>query len=122
MIDFGVLCTYKLFDGWSGSKIRKIEGYGALSGTPFDEMCKGILVSIDVGGDISYLFIADKPLLDKAFPTDADPYLLHSGIFDDERAYGKCWFVDKQDEKDGIIYTSSEGMFHVKHQVGGVIV
>lgn len=122
MIDFGVLCTYKLFDGWSGTKIRKIEGYGALSGTPFGEMCKGILVSIDVGGDISYLFIADKPLLDKYFPTDADPYLLHSGIFNDERAYGKCWFVDKQDEKDGIIYTSSEGMFHVKHQVGGVIV
>ena len=122
MIDIGVLCTYKKYNGWSASKVRKIEGYGALSGTPFDELCHGMLVSIDTRGEISYLFIADKPLLDKAFPTDEDPYLLHSGIFNDERAQGRCWFVDKQDEKDGIIYTSSEGMFHVKHQVGGVIV
>lgn len=122
MIDIGVLRTYKKFDGWSRSEVRKIEGYGALSGHPFDEMCHGMLVSLDVGGETSYLFIADKPLLDKSFPTDEDPYLLHSGIFSDERAQGRCWFVDKQDEKDGIIYTSSEGMFHVKHNVGGVIV
>lgn len=122
MIDIGVLRTYKKFDGWSRSEVRKIEGYGALSGEPFDEMCVGMLVSIDVGGETSYLFIADEPLLDKAFPTDEDLYLLHSGIFNDERAEGRCWFVDKQDEKDGIIYTSSEGMFHMKHNVGGVIV
>lgn len=80
MIDIGVLRTYKKFDGWSKSEVRKIEGYGALSGEPFDEMCVGMLVSIDVGGETSYLFIADEPLLDKAFPTDEDPYLLHSGI------------------------------------------
>lgn len=122
MIDIGVLRTYKLYNGWSKCKIRKIEGYGALSGEQFDEMCVGMLVSIDVEGETSYLFIADEPLLDKAFPTDEDPYLLHSGIFNDERAEGRCWFVDKQDEKDGIIYTSSEGMFHMKHNVGGVIV
>lgn len=122
MIDIGVLRTYKKFDGWSRSEVRKIEGYGALSGKPFDEMCHGMLVSLDVGGEISYLFIADKPLLDKAFPTDEDPYLLHSGIFNDKRAQGRCWFVDYVDEKDGIIYTSSKGMFHVKHQVGGVLV
>lgn len=122
MIDIGVLRTYKKFDGWSRSEVRKIEGYGALSGEPFDEMCVGMLVSINVGGETSYLFIADKPLLDKSFPTDEDPYLLHSGIFSDERAQGRCWFVDKQDEKDGIIYTSSEGMFHMKHSVGGVLV
>lgn len=122
MIDIGVLRTYKKFDGCSKSEVIKIEGYGALSGEPFDEMCVGMLVSIDVGGETSYLFIADEPLLDKAFPTDEDPYLLHSGIFSDERAQGRCWFVDKQDEKDGIIYTSSDGMFHMKHNVGGVLV
>lgn len=122
MIDIGVLRTYKKFDGLSKCKIRNIEGYGAISGNPLDEMCNGILVSIDTGGEISYLFIADKPLLDKTFPTDEDPYLLHSGIFSDSRAQGRCWFVDKQDEKDGIIYTSSDGMFHMKHNVGSVLV
>lgn len=121
MITEGVLSTYKKFDGWSRSEVRKIEGYGALSGHQFDEMCHGMLVSLDVGGETSYLFIADKPLLDN-YSTDEDPYLLHSGIFSDERAKGRCWFVDKQDEKDGIIYTSYEGMFHVKHDVGGIIV
>ena len=122
MIDIGVLRTYKKYDGWSNYEVRNIEGYGALSGDPFDEMCEGILVSIVSSDHVNYIFIADKPLLDKAFPTDEDPYLLHSGIFSDERAQGRCWFVDKQDEKDGIIYTSSDGMFHVKHDVGGVLV
>lgn len=121
MIDIGVLRTYKKFDGLSASKVRNIEGYGVLSGTPFDELCHGMLVSIDTRGELSYLFIADEPLLDN-YSTDVDPYLLHSGIFSDERAQGRCWFVDKLDEKDGIIYTSSEGMFHVKHQIGGVLV
>lgn len=121
MIDIGVLRTYKLYNGWSASKVRKIEGYGALSGTPFDELCHGMLVSIDTRGELSYLFIADNPLLDN-YSTDEDPYLLHSGIFNDERAKGRCWFVDKQDEKDGIIYTYSQGMFHMKHSVGGVLV
>lgn len=79
MIDIGVLRTYKLYNGWSKCKIRKIEGYGAISVNTLDEMCNGILVSIDTEGDTSYLFIADKPLLDKTFPTDEDPYLLHSG-------------------------------------------
>ena len=122
MIDIGVLRTYKKFDGCSKSEVRKIEGYGTLSDDPFDELCHGMLVSIDVGGATSYLFIADEPLLDKAFPTDEGHYLLHSGMFNVERAEGRCWFVDKQDEKDGIIYTSSEGMFHMKHNVGSVIV
>ena len=121
MIDIGVLCTYKKYNGWSASKVRKIEGYGVLSDTPFDALCHGMLVSIDTRGELSYLFIADEPLLDK-YSTDVDPYLLHSGIFNDERAKGRCWFVDKHDEKDGIIYTSNGGMFHVKHDVGGVLV
>lgn len=55
MIDIGVLRTYKLYNGWSASKVRKIEGYGALSGTPFDELCHGMLISIDTRGELSYL-------------------------------------------------------------------
>ena len=121
MIDFGVLCTYKKYGGWSRCKIRKIEGYGAIGSTMLDDLCHGMLVSLVNDGKLEYLFIADKPLLDNN-PTSEDMYLLHNGIFDDKRAQGRCWFVNKEDEKDGIIYTSSGGMFHVKHQIGGVLV
>ena len=122
MIDFGVLCTYKKYEGWKNWKPRKVEGYGAISGTPIYCECKGVLVSLVNDEEVQYLFIADEQLLDEEFPVDGDPYLLHSGIFNDKRAQGRCWFVDYVDEKDGIIYTSSKGMFHMKHEVGGVLV
>lgn len=121
MIELGVLRTYKKHGGWSRWKIRKIEGYGAIRVTMLDDLCHGMLVSLVNEGKLEYLFIANKPLLDNN-PTSEDMYLLHSGIFDDKRAQGRCWFVNKEDEKDGIIYTYPEGMFLVKHYIGGVLV
>ena len=52
----------------------------------------------------------------------SDMYLLHEGMFNDKRAYGRCLFVEKFSESGGIIYTSHNGMFHVKHTAGGLLV
>ena len=46
-------------------------------------------------------------------------YFFHEGIFDDKRAYGRCWFVNKTDETVDILTTNHRGMFiRVEHTKG----
>ena len=122
MIDYGVLSTYELYTSFKGYTFN-IVGYGMIDDIKGIEIGNGCLISLRYKGwyFTSYLFISDKPVLDTRSTTE-DQYLLHKGAFKDERAEGRCWFVDVIKEVDGIIYTTHGGMFHKKHKVGGVIV
>ena len=122
MITDGVLSTYKLYDSWANYRI-KVEGYGSVNNIECTNNMhiKGTLVSLK-RKYTSYLFIADEPVIDTQSVTE-DMYLLHEGVFDDTRAYGRCWFVDDEvKESNGIIYTSNGGKFHVKPIAGGLLV
>lgn len=120
MIDNGVLSTYELQGSFSGHKLY-IEGYGYIDDIDGIEIGHGCLVSARYKNypHVSYIFIADKPVI-KTSSTTEDQYLLHGGVFSDERAEGRCWFVDLVKKVDGIIYTTYGGMFHVKHSIKGV--
>ena len=122
MIDYGVLSTYELDTGFRGYKFN-IEGYGMIDDINGIEIGHGCLVSLSFKNSFftSYVFIADKPVLDTR-PITEDQYLFHKGAFKDERAEGRCWFVNVIKEVDGIIYTTYGGMFHKKHVVKGVVV
>lgn len=122
MITEGVLSTYKLESSWSHHRI-KVEGYGSVNRISCtDNMyTEGTLVSLKKELTTTYLFIANEPVIDTQSVTE-DIYLLHEGVFDDTRAYGRCWFVDKVKESNGIIYTSNGGKFHVKPIAGGLLV
>lgn len=123
MITEGVLSTYKLYSSWSHYKI-KVEGYGSVNrieGTN-NMYIEGTLVSLKGGLITTYLFISNEPVIDTESMTE-DMYLLHEGVFDDTRAYGRCWFLyDEVKVSNGIIYTSDGGKFHVKPLVGGLLV
>ena len=123
MITDGVLSTYKLYSSWANHKI-KVEGYGSVNRIAFiyNKYIEGALVSIKSEFNTEYLFIANEPVIDIQFVTEGE-YLLHEGVFDDKRAYGRCWFLkDEVVVSNGIIYTSNGGRFHVKPIVGGLLV
>lgn len=123
MITEGVLSTYKLHSSWSHHKI-KVEGYGSVNrieGTN-NMYIEGTLVSLKEELITTYLFIANEPIIDNESVTE-DMYLLHEGVFDDTRVYGRCWFVDDVvKDSNGIIYTSNGGKFHRKPLAGGLLV
>lgn len=121
-MDNGVLSTYEL-NGSFSNYILNIEGYGYIDDIDGIEIGHGCLVSARYKDwyNVSYLFIADKPVI-KTSSTTEEQYLLHKSVFSDERAEGRCWFVNKVKEVDGIIYTNYGGMFHVKHSIKGVMV
>lgn len=116
MITDGVLSTYKLYENYAGYK-PEIVGYGSIN-TERVEDINGVLVKLRHGYN-TYLFIAYEPVIDTQSVT-SDMYLLHEGVFNDKRAHGRCLFVEKFSESGGIIHTSHNGMFHVKHSVKGL--
>lgn len=123
MITDGVISTYKLYGSWANHRI-KVEGYGSINRIRciYNKYIEGALVSIKNEFNTEYLFIANKPVTDIQSMTESE-YLLHEGVFDDKRAYGRCWFLkDEVVVSNGIIYTSNGGKFHVKPIVGGLLV
>lgn len=123
MITEGVLSTYKLYSSWSHHRI-KVEGYGSVNRIYCtDNMyIEGTLVSLKKELTTTYLFIANEPVIDTQSVTES-MCIFHAGVFDDIRAYGRCWFLDDEvKESNGIIYTSNGGKFHVKPIAGGLLV
>lgn len=118
MITDGVLSTYKLYENYASYK-PEIVGYGSIDTVGVEDI-EGVLVKIRHGYN-TYLFVAYEPVIDTQSVTE-DIYLLHEGVFNDKRAHGRCLFVEKFSESDGIINTSHNGMFHVKPLVGGLLV
>lgn len=118
MITDGVLGTYKLYENYAGYKLE-IVGYGSIDAVGVENI-EGVLVKLRHVYN-TYLFVAYEPVIDTQSVTE-DIYLLHEGVFNDKRAYGRCWFVDEVKESNGIIYTSNGGKFHVKPVAGGLLV
>lgn len=111
MITDGVLSTYKLYSSWAKHKI-KVEGYGSVNRIEctYNMNIEGTLVSLKKGLTTTYLFIANEPVIDTQSVTE-DMYLLHEGVFDDTRAYGRCWFVSRATYQGNLISTSHNGIF-----------
>lgn len=59
---------------------------------------------------MTYVFIADKPVIDTDSTTE-DQYLLHKGVFSDERADGRCWFISITNREGNTIRTNNGGVF-----------
>lgn len=111
MISNGVLSTYKLYSSWSHHRI-KVEGYGSVNrvGCTYNMNIEGTLVSLKKELTTTYLFIANEPVIDTQSVTE-DMYLLHEGIFDDTRAYGRCWFISRATHQGNLISTNHNGIF-----------
>ena len=111
MITEGVLSTYKLYSSWSHHRI-KVEGYGSVNRISCtDNMyIEGTLVSLKKELTTPYLFIANEPIIDTQSVTE-DMYLLHEGVFDDTRAYGRCWFISRATHQGNLISTNHNGVF-----------
>lgn len=111
MITEGVLSTYKLYSSWSHHRI-KVEGYGSVNRISCtDNMyIEGTLVSLKKELTTTYLFIANEPIIDTQSVTE-DMYLLHEGVFDDTRAYGRCWFISRATHQGNLISTNHNGVF-----------
>ena len=118
MISNGVLSTWKINLGWN-KYTPKAVGYGSLNHPYISDRVEGTLVELDGGiSKDKYLFIADKPVIDPESLTE-DMYFFHEGIFDDKRAYDRCWFVNKTNETGDILTTNHRGMFiRVEHTNG----
>lgn len=122
MIDYGVLSTYELDTGFRCYKLN-IEGYGMIEDISGIEIGHGCLVSLTFKNSFftSYVFIADKPVLDTRSITE-DQYLFHKGAFKDERAEGRCWFVNPTKREGNTIRTTNEGVFTKREYHKGLVV
>ena len=111
MITEGVLSTYKLYDNWTKHSI-KLLGYGSINKIECtnDMYIEGALVSLKRGFTTTHLFIANNPVIDTQSVTE-DMYLLHDGVFNDTRAYGRCWFVSRATYQGNLISTNHNGIF-----------
>lgn len=111
MITEGVLSTYKLYSSWSHHRI-KVEGYGSVNRISCTDntYIEGTLVSLKKELTTTYLFIANEPIIDTQSVTE-DMYLLHEGVFDDTRAYGRCWFISRATHQGNLISTNHNGVF-----------
>lgn len=118
MITEGVLNTYKLYSSWANHKI-KIEGHGSLNTA--NMYIEGTLISLKEGFNTTYLFIANEPVIDTESVTE-DMYLLHEGIFDDTRAFGRCWFISRATHHDNLISINHNGIFTKCECFRGLIV
>lgn len=110
MISNGILSTWKINLGWN-KYTPKAVGYGSLNHPYISDRVEGTLVELDGGiSKDKYLFIADKPVIDPESLTE-DMYFFHEGIFDDKRAYGRCWFISRATYQGNLISTNHNGIF-----------
>lgn len=123
MITEDVLSTYKLYSSWAHHKI-KVEGYGSVNRIDciYDMNVEGTLVSLKKEISTEYLFIADEPVIDTDNVVGFDKYFFHEGIFADEIANGRCWFISRATHHDNLISTNHNGIFTKCECFRGLIV
>lgn len=112
MITEGVLSTYKLYSSWAKHKI-KVEGYGSVNRIEctYNMNIEGTLVSLKKELTTTYLFIADEPVIDHDTIVGCDKYFFHEGVFADEIANGRCWFISRATYQGNLISTNHNGIF-----------
>ena len=50
-------------------------------------------------------------MLDNDFILNGDRFLFHEGVFEDENAYGRCWFIGITKREGNTIRTTNQGVF-----------
>lgn len=78
-------------------------------------------MSIKSEFDTEYLFIANEPVIGIQSVIESE-YLLHEGVFDDKRAYGRCWFISRATHHDNLISTNHDGVFTKCEHIRGLVV
>ena len=122
MISNKDISTWKITLQWSNHTSR-VEGHGSIYHPYTSGRIEGSLVSLtNERGVNKYLFIADEPVIDTDNVLGGEKYFFHEGVFEDENAYGRCWFVNYNGYKDGIIRTNNDGVFTKREYHKGLVV
>lgn len=111
MISNKDISSWKITLQWS-NHTPKVEGHGSILNPYVEDRIRGSLVSLtNERGQVKYLFIADEPVLDNDFILNGDRFLFHEGVFEDENAYGRCWFIIITNREGNTIRTNNGGVF-----------
>lgn len=111
MISNKDISSWKITLQWS-NHTPKVEGHGSILNPYIEDGIIGSLVSLtNERGQVKYLFIADEPVLDNDFILNGDRFLFHEGVFEDENAYGRCWFISITNREGNTIRTNNGGVF-----------
>ena len=110
MIGYKEISSWKIVSEWSNHKL-KIEGHGSMFSPYTKDEISGSLVSLtNERGKVKYLFIADEPVIDYDL-MGGNGYVFHEGVFENENADGRCWFLSSADYRENTIITNSGGVF-----------
>lgn len=122
MISDKDISSWKITLQWS-NHTPKVEGHGSILNPYIEDGIIGSLVSLtNERGQVKYLFIADEPVLDNDFILNGDRFLFHEGVFEDENAYGRCWFISITNREGNTIRTTNEGVFTKREYHKGLVV
>ena len=122
MISNKDISSWKITLQWS-NHTPKVEGHGSILNPYIEDGIIGSLVSLtNERGQVKYLFIADEPVLDNDFILNGDRFLFHEGVFEDENAYGRCWFISITNREGNTIRTTNEGVFTKREYHKGLVV
>lgn len=110
MISYKEISSWKITLHWS-NHTPKVEGHGYMLSPYTQDEIRGSLVSLtNERGKVKYLFIADEPVIDYDL-MGGDGYVFHEGVFEDENAYGRCWFMSSANYRENTIITNNRGVF-----------
>lgn len=122
MISDKDISTWEITLQWS-NHTPKVEGHGFIINPYTLRRIEGSFVSLtNESGKVKYLFIADKPVVDIDNILEGEKYLFHEGVFEDENAYGRCWFINPTKREGNTIRTTNEGVFTKREYHKGLVV
>lgn len=122
MINNSDISKWKIATGWH-SFTPNVIGHGFISHPYIPGKIDGSLVEItNEKGMSKYIFVADEPVIDHDNIVGFDKYFFHGGIFDDEIANGRCWFMADVVYKANLIQTNHNGIFTKCECARGLIV
>jgi len=122
MINNSDISKWKIATGWHNFTPNVI-GHGFISHPYIPGKIDGSLVEITKEKEMSkYIFIADEPVIDHDNIVGFDKYFFHEGIFDDDNANGRCWFITDVNYKSNLIQTNHNGIFTKCECARGLIV
>ena len=122
MISNNTISKWKIVIGWHNFT-PNVMGHGFISHPYIPGKINGSLVKItNERGTSKWLFIADETVIDHDNMVGFGKYFFHEGIFEDENAKGRCWFINRVDFKGNLIQTNHDGVFTKRECARGLIV
>lgn len=110
MISYKEISSWKIVSEWS-NHTPKVEGHGSIFSPYTKDEIRGSLISLtNERGQVKCLFIADEPVIDYDL-MGGDGYVFHEGVFENENANGRCWFIGITNRDGNTIRTNNGGVF-----------